>query len=371
MNIMFMGVDFYPYHTPSDKNFWLSIVNEASKQCQNVQIISCVNSKPDTHIDVHGNIVFHYFRFLSFLLPYSLVGGTIARLILFCVNSIKIKRIMKQNNIQIVHFVDNFVIAMPLMKILYRNVRIIGSIAAARPKSKAYDLLLRISYGYLDKIVTFTKCLREKLVAIGVDEDKIEVIRWGVRTSAREETSNRCHNKDNRVLWTGFLSQVREEDFLLAIRIAKRLTFMTDKCEFVFCFKPHFFDAKYREYEDTKIRIQPDISFDQIVDYSDIYFCPIENQNKIIGPPLTWIEMMSRGKPVVTTMVGGALEIVKNGENGYICRDEQETVRVLLDLVAGEQRYYEKMSRHAKDFIRDNFDLKNACQRYLELWKYA
>src|SRR3972149_8932098 len=122
MNIMFIGIDFYPRQTPSDKNFWLSIVNEVKNKFQKIQIVSFVKKKSDTHIEVYDNIVFNYFKFLSFPSPYSLIGGFIARLIAFCLHIINIKRIIKQNGIEVVHFVDNFGIVMPLMKLLYRNV---------------------------------------------------------------------------------------------------------------------------------------------------------------------------------------------------------------------------------------------------------
>src|SRR3972149_5876944 len=172
MNIMFIGIDFYPRQTPSDKNFWLSIVNEVKNKFQKIQIVSFVKKKSDTHIEVY----------------------------------------------------DNFGIVMPLMKLLYRNVRITASLAAARPKDRMYDLLLRISYSYLDRIATFTECLKERLIAMGIDKDKIDVIRWAVKIIAKEGRNDHYQNKDKKVvLWTGFLTQVREEDFFLAMRIAKRL----------------------------------------------------------------------------------------------------------------------------------------------------
>ena len=369
MNIMLIGIDFYPRQTPSDKNFWLSIVNEVKNKFQKIQIISFVKKKSDTHIEVYDNIVFNYFKFLSFPSPYSLIGGFIARLIAFCLNIINIKRIIKQNGIEVVHFVDNFGIVMPLMKLLYRNVRITASLAAARPKDRMYDLLLRISYSYLDRIATFTECLKERLIAMGIDKDKIDVIRWAVKIIAKEGRNDHYQNKDKKVvLWTGFLTQVREEDFFLAMRIAKRLIMTTDKCKFIFCFKSHFFNTKYKKYESEGIEVQPNnISFNQIVNYSDIYFCPIKDQNKIIGPPLTWIEMMLHGKPIITTAVNGAKEIVKNRENGYICKDEGALIDSLLNLVV-DSRCCEKMGQYAREFIKDSFNFEVSCQKYLKLW---
>ena len=54
-----------------------------------------------------------------------------------------------------------------------------------------------------------------------------------------------------------------------------------------------------------------------VADYlssADVYCCP----SKVEGLPITVLEAMSVGLPIITTPAGGVVDIVKDGENGYI-----------------------------------------------------
>jgi glycosyltransferase involved in cell wall biosynthesis len=367
MSIMLIGVDFYPYHTPSDKNFWLSILNEIRKEYSNLQVISFVNRKPNRHIVKYDDVSFTYFRFLPFLSPYSPITGFFARLMVILLNLFTIHRILKHNDIKVIHFIDNFGIAMPLIKLLNKKIKITLSLPASMTTNNLYNSVLRASCHNLDKIVVFTETLKKRLSTIGMNRQKIDVIRWGVNVIS-ERFEPHQNSACRLILWTGFLTQVWEEDFFFAIRAAKKVLRTTDKCKFVFCFKPHSFNNKYKRYEARGIEIQPKkLTYNQLVNSSDIYFCPIKNQNKIIAPPLTWIEMMSNGKPLITTPVKGAHEIVENGINGYICKDEKSIVDNLL-ILTNNHNHYKKMSQYAMESIKNNFNLQISFQKYRKLW---
>jgi glycosyltransferase involved in cell wall biosynthesis len=296
-----------------------------------------------------------------------MVGGFTSRFEAFIRNIRDIRTTIKNEQIDIVHFVDNFGLAMPTMKILFRKPVVCASIPTARTGNKFYDFILKTSYSNLDHIVAFTDFLKENLFRIGIDKEKISVIRWGARIE--KDRTIKSPNKEKKVLlWSGFLTQVREEDFLFAIDIAKKIVAATDKCRFVFCFKPHYFQKKYRAYESKNIEIQPNLSYHRLIEKSDVFFCPIKNRNKIIAPPLTWIEMMLTGMPVITTQVNAVEEIIHNGVNGYACKDEQAMITCTLQLIEHDNLYLQ-MSANAARTVLEQYNLTSSSTQYQRLWE--
>ena len=369
MNILFVGIDFYPRRSPSDKNYWLSLIKEIGQRAERTYIISFVREKPSSHTEFYDDVEFKYYRLVPFVSPYSMVGGFISRFEAFLRNIQDIRKTIQNGRIDIVHFVDNFGLAMPSMKIMFKKPVVCASIPTARTGNKLYDFILRISYSRLDHVIAFTDFLKENLSRIGIDNKKISVIRWGA--SIEKNLSKKNHNKNKKVLlWTGFLTQVREEDFLFAVDLAKRIVSATDKCRFVFCFKPHYFQEKYRAYESKNIEIQPNMSYHRIAEKADIFFCPIKNRNKIIAPPLTWIEMMLKGTPVITTQVHAVEEIIHDDLNGYACKDEQAIIACTLQLIEHDDLYLQ-LSDNAARTVAEQYSLIGSTTQYLRLWEHV
>ena len=65
---------------------------------------------------------------------------------------------------------------------------------------------------------------------------------------------------------------------------------------------------------------------------SDVLFSPIFDWDCIVAPPLTWIESMAAGLPVLTTDVPGADELVESGRTGYLAKDDTEIITKLFSL---------------------------------------
>ena len=66
----------------------------------------------------------------------------------------------------------------------------------------------------------------------------------------------------------------------------------------------------------------------------------VEDRDCIVAPPLTWIECMANGLPVLTTDVPGAEELVEDGRTGYrvTTRDELAAAVAALCREAPELR---------------------------------
>jgi len=87
------------------------------------------------------------------------------------------------------------------------------------------------------------------------------------------------------------------------------------------------------------------------------------------GLPLTIIEAMLAGVPVVATDVGGVDELVVDGETGFLIRglDPEAAERALLKLLAdGELR--RRLGEAGRKRAREKFSLEEMVRRYRELY---
>lgn len=81
------------------------------------------------------------------------------------------------------------------------------------------------------------------------------------------------------------------------------------------------------------------------------------------GFPLTIMEAMAAGKPVVATRVGGIPEVVKDGENGYLVQPKE--VKGLIDAISNlmeDEALRAKMGREGRKTVKDYTWEKSASE---------
>lgn len=93
---------------------------------------------------------------------------------------------------------------------------------------------------------------------------------------------------------------------------------------------------RHLDLESRVIELGPVRDVGKLMAASDIIVVPYLNTNGIADQPLTVIEAMACGRPVVATNVGGVGEIIKNGVNGILVSPGQsleieEALRFLLE----------------------------------------
>jgi len=81
------------------------------------------------------------------------------------------------------------------------------------------------------------------------------------------------------------------------------------------------------------------------------------------GLPLTVLEAMSCGLPVVATAYAGAQELVKEDETGYVCGDKPQCVARVQQLLDNKE-LRKRLGDQARAFVRKNHGEEN-IQRYI------
>jgi glycosyltransferase involved in cell wall biosynthesis len=122
-----------------------------------------------------------------------------------------------------------------------------------------------------------------------------------------------------RILWAGYIQQIRKADFQATLELAQRVTSRRDDLEFTFSLKPEFYRAELADLGNERLKVvRGDRGFLQGLASFDGLLSPVLNAGAMLAPPLTWIEAMSAGLPVMTTSTHGIEEIIADGTDGIV-----------------------------------------------------
>lgn len=285
----------------------------------------------------------------------------------------RILSIIRNNNINMVHLMDNTSGSMILLlKKFIPQLHITTSAIAYRHQSMPYKILFRLNYkANFDKIITYSEALKGKIISIGIRRDKLKTIRWGVNLYIRKQYNDAFKKtlsiapESKVILWSGYLQQSGYKDFLLSLSVAQRVVKKTRNCHFLFAFKPYYFKPEYLDYAEERISIITNVNMEEIYPITDSLLSPFVAEDTIVAPPLTWLEAMSYGIPVITTNVGGANEVIINGSNGYITSpDGLETV--ITDFLESVDTI--AMSNNARQMVEQKYNIINITNDYVDLW---
>ena len=384
-NILLLGFGYYPFRISGDKNFWFDLSKELSGELNKMVIVS-VNSSP-VRFEQKGNIwlynvqrPFHTekdeksilkFQLRTHPLPWEILerSATMVKL------PPLLRKLVKLHNIKVIHLMDNFGFSTGLVKLFFPKVKVYATAITYNTHNiplKPYGSYQRIAFGNLDKLVVSSKAYREKLIEHGFSKDKLEVIRWGIPMANRKlKTANRKrYSSTNKVvLWTGFTQQIREKSFHLSLSVAQKIISQKPSIDFVFAFKSECFNKGYEFFEDEHLRIVTtnSESFMKLLDRVDVLLAPVLRVKSIIAPPLTWIECMARGIPIISTQAPGVEEILKHNVTGFVAKSKEELETLIQDVLEDEERL-ERVSASAREWVCENYSLKGITKDYLKLW---
>ena len=106
-------------------------------------------------------------------------------------------------------------------------------------------------------------------------------------------------------------------------------------------------------------------SASQYCQLCDLFMLPSNYE----GLPMTIIEAMSYGKPVVASNVGGVAEIVRDDVNGYALPNDAKLFAEKIQYILTNQDVYDRMSQNAKDVFTHELSVEQMTAKYLEIYK--
>jgi len=397
-HLVLVGLNYTPRRGTGDKNFWADLVPALAPDLDRISIVSVLRGATTReHVTLDGCEI--ETRYVDAALLGSIRmprvgarsggprGGSYRRMQGLLDKQLVVRRVMaevsgilRDHPGQAVHLMDNFG---PANRFIARAGRRLGartSVTATGYERRGrlfYDWFLSLSYaGPEIRVVAQSYRLEQRLGELGVGARRLTRIPWGVRVDGRagDEVRKAIRTRlgvplDRPLfLWAGFIQQVREPDFHAAFRLATEARDRGLDATFLFAFKPETFRSEYAGLHRPDLGIHvmatPVELFADVRAASDILFSPIINRNSIVAPPLTWIESMGAGLPVLTTDVPGADELVVNGTTGYLARDEAELLEKLFAL----RDEHARMQEACRAKVAEAYNLEDIQRAYLKFW---
>lgn len=99
-------------------------------------------------------------------------------------------------------------------------------------------------------------------------------------------------------------------------------------------------------------------------EYADLFVLPSNYE----GLPMTILEAMSFGKPVVASNVGGISEIVVNDQNGYTVENTPEGFVEKIEYILSNREVYDLFSMRAFDRFQKDLTVDNMANRYMNIY---
>ncbi|MGI0130156.1 MAG: glycosyltransferase family 4 protein [Thermoplasmata archaeon] len=386
LRILIVGGRILPFRHAGDKNFWLDVIHELMARGHDVRVMS-VTREPVTvptpypcefvrpiPVYLSGTGRFnHEYRWLRGTNNYPskmLSFGRVLR---------ALRRHILADRPDVIHFSSNFGPVMAFLKPYALGVPISISAPTYNGGTLFYDPALRTSFHGFDTVVPFSDAFARRLGVMGLSNTEIRTIRWGVKVDQfRPPTADERANARRELgilgeekvgFWAGFLQQMVAADFEFAMRVAKQLVRESPgEWRFFFCFKPEHFSPHYARYDRSGITVggSGDL-FRRAQCAADVMISPIADMRSTAAPPLTWIETMAQGVPLLTTPIPGADEVVSDGVSGLLSRNPEEAARRVADFFRSPERVAEARLR-ARQQVEERFDLMHSVTEYVRLW---
>jgi glycosyltransferase involved in cell wall biosynthesis len=223
-----------------------------------------------------------------------------------------------------------------------------------RFRTGVFRWLERLLAPVADALIAVSPEVRDDLVALGVaPASKFTVVRLGIRLEERigvdradrAETRRALGVADDRFVvgWIGRMTGVkRVDDVLRAFRILRDRR--VDAC---LCMVGDGPDRERVEQLASELGVvrhclfpgyQEDVG--QFFSAFDVFVLPSGNE----GTPVTAIEALAGGCPVVATRVGGVPDVVRDGEDGFlVAPGAVEELADRLERLAGDPELRERM----------------------------
>ena len=229
--------------------------------------------------------------------------------------------------------------------------------------------MLKALFPLWDKMVVNSKyMLADALKLVQPNSEKIKLVRPGI--NLKEIQNSIPLSLDGiSLLFFGHLSRVKGIDILIKAfhKVSQRnrevhLHLVGDGELRGFCE-----DFVRKENLNDRVHFwgaQPQNLLFRMIKGADICVLPSRND----AGPLTLLEAMAAGKPIITTRVGGIPEFVKDGRNGIIVEPEPDQLARAIEFLLDNSDLRHKIGRNNSQDVT-TYSWKKASKEYVSIYE--
>ncbi len=219
-------------------------------------------------------------------------------------------------------------------------------------------------------IICWTKFMEEQVKLLGLPNSCFIPVGVNVNSFRFEENTL---GKDFVFLYLGYLASARGVTELLdAFEIVKQKWHSTRLMIVHTGLHPTEQGMFLNRISKSKSRDAIDVigfvsDLSQVLNRANVVVLPFRTQVGYSQPPLTVLEALAHGRPVITTNVGCLPEIIQNGYDGF-CIEPADAGLLAKYMLKMRETDVNTMSANAREYVVQNHNWSNICQSTIKLY---
>lgn len=387
MRVIAVGQRFFPKAHPGDKTFWLRVFQRLARRGVEVHVVS-VDRRARAPESAGEGLTIEtipatpvYVRFGAQSTRYNRESEEIGAITNYGSKLLTLPRLIRTvrdrartRGADLIHFVDNLgPAAWPYIARL--ETPAFASAITYDPRYALYDSFLRASLAGFSAVGATSDTFRRRLVEIGLPEERMRTVRWGADPAEHTPAPDRAAIKRRLgvppdaplVFWAGYIQQITEADFRVAHRAVLDARRILPDLHAVFCFKPAHFRPAFASLAGSGVQLSGDGEVYALArSAADLFLSPVTRGRSILAPPLTWVESMLQGLPILTTPCGAAEETLDHGRAGEAVETERLATR-MVELLRDPQRL-EHLRSGARSWAASSYSLDRSADALQAMW---
>lgn len=243
--------------------------------------------------------------------------------------------------------------------------------------SSFFKQLIKFSLNNCNKAIAVSSDLAEKMRYLGVDQDKIIILRNAVDTDKFKPTHIKTVRKNYDIknniliLFVGYLDTFKgifelidafyevntknKNSMLMIIGEGPKEDELKKRVSNLGLVKSVIFTGKV-----------PPMNIHEYYQSADIFVLPSHTE----GIPLSILEAMSCGLPIISSCVGGIPEVVEDGKNGFLVSPKDKMqLTVKLETLIDDPNLRKKFVNRSIKSINDKFNVKTKITELVKLYR--
>lgn len=233
------------------------------------------------------------------------------------------------------------------------------------PEISGFDKLLYAALRNYTGIVVTSNLFSERLRKLGIPQEKLAVIPLGVDTNLFRPDGHKLGMVRPRVGWFGAVAPSNQDDLECMLKLAKRNESYTFNFYTKFSRPILLSDAGK-----NVISYGRQNSMAETLSKIDVLVLPFSEKSSFIFQPLTIVEAIACGIPVITTKGHGLDELVRHEWNGFLAEDFAE-LNSYLNLLLSDEDMWTDFSKNSRALARERFSIERIAQSYMKAWEDA
>ena len=302
---------------------------------------------------------------------YLNIFGLINRLYFIIKSSLYIKSFLKKNKIDLV-YINTSTIISPTIAAKFAGIPSLYHIHEIPKSNSTYARFITVFLNNFSRnVICVSKSVKEFWIQKGVNQNKLEIINNGF---IFKNIKPKVFNKE-KIIFTSISRIIPYKGHTLLIELFDALFKKNNKIQLQIVGDTL---PQYQKYlNDLKLNIKKKGIDDRIMFLgfrNDISYI-LTNSNFFIHTPIlpdpfptVIFEAIQAKTPVITNELGGSYEILNNGKNGLIIKNDliNESVDKILSFIKNHELQKEN-TEIAFDYVCENFSLENFEKKIIRI----